>query len=404
LSAEVHESAVIGSNRRLPPLPVWRRRRARWIVAGVATVLAILAAIATRLPAAAPKTSPAPPPIPVATTVARRGDIGVYLESIGTVTPVYTAAITSQVNGRIVAVRYREGQRLKKGDALIDIDDRPYRAALQQAQGALERDRNVLAQAQMDVQRYRAAWARNAIARQTLDDQEKIVLQAKGTVKNDEGTVQLEQVQVDYCHITSPIAGRVGLRLVDPGNVVQATGNVTLAVITQMQPITVLLTISQDRLGAVLHRLSDGARLAVDAFDRIGHTQIASGTLITVDNQIDTTTGTVRARARFDNGNEALFPNQFVNARLLVEIHRGVTLLDAAAIQQNGTESYVYVIEGGVAHLRKVGVGASDRGATEVTGVAPGDVIADSNFDRLHDGAHVAVRAAPAPAAGKGAP
>ena len=217
------------------------------------------------------------PGITITSATAQKGNIGVYLDAIGTVTPVYTDSITSQVNGLVVAVHYTEGQRVSKGDPLVDIDSRPYRATLLQAQGALERDQNVLAQAQMDLERYRAAWARNAIAKQILDDQEKLVLQDEGTVKNDQGTVQFDQVQVDYCHITAPIAGRVGLRLVDPGNVVQSAGTVTLAVITQLEPITVIFTIPEDSLGQVEARLRSKAKLTVDAFDRTAQTKIASG-------------------------------------------------------------------------------------------------------------------------------
>ena len=199
--------------------------------------------------------------IAVTTATAQKGDIGVYLDAIGTVTPIYTDLITSQVNGLVVAVQYREGQRVRKGDPLVDIDSRPYRALLLQAQGVLERDENVLAQARMDLERYRAAWARNAIAKQILDDQEKLVLQDEGMVKNDLGTVQFDQIQVDYCHITSPIAGRVGLRLVDPGNVIQSAGTQTLAVVTQLEPITVIFTIPEDSLGQVQARLRRGAKL-----------------------------------------------------------------------------------------------------------------------------------------------
>ena len=224
------------------------------------------------------------PGITIASATAQKGDIGVYLDAIGTVTPVYTDSITSQVDGLVVAVHYTEGQRVSKDDPLVDIDPRPYRAMLLQAQGALERDQNVLAQAQMDLERYRAAWARNAIAKQTLDDQEKLVLQYEGTVKNDQGTVQYDQIQVDYCHITAPIAGRVGLRLVDPGNVVQSAGTVTLAVITQLEPITVIFTIPEDSLGQVEARLNAKAKLPVDAFDRTAQTKIASGALLTLDN------------------------------------------------------------------------------------------------------------------------
>jgi multidrug efflux system membrane fusion protein len=338
---------------------------------------------------------PAPPGISITTATAKKGSIGVYLDSIGTVTPVNTASITSQVMGLIVAVHYTEGQTIQKGDPLVDIDPRPYQATLLQAQGALERDQNVLAQARMDLDRYRSAWDRNAIAKQILDDQEKLVLQDEGTVKNDQGTVQYDQVQVDFCHITAPIAGRVGLRLVDPGNVVQSAGTVTLAVITQLTPITVIFTIPEDSLGQVVARLKAGAKLPVDAYDRTAQKKIATGDLLTLDNQIDTTTGTVKGRSLFGNKDDALFPNQFVNTRLLVNTLQGVTLVPASAIQQNGQASFVYVIQNDVAHMRTVKPGVSEGGVTQVSGINPGDVVANSSFDKLQDNAAVALPGEP---------
>jgi len=340
---------------------------------------------------AAKKVVPPPPKITVTTVTAKKGDIGVYLDSIGTVTPVYTASISSQVNGIVVAVHYTEGQLVRKGDPLVDIDPRPYQAMLLQAQGSLERDQNLLAQAQMDLERYRSAWARNAIAKQILDDQEKLVLQDEGAVKNDQGTVQFEQIQVEYCHITAPIAGRVGLRLVDPGNVVQSSGTATLAVITQLDPVTVIFTIPEDSLGPVEARLRKKAKLPVDAFDRTAQTKIASGKLLTLDNQIDTTTGTVKGRALFDNKNDALFPNQFVNTRLLVNTLQGVTLVPASAIQQNGQASFVYVIQDNIVHMRSIKLGATDGGVTQVDGINPGDVVANSSFDKLQDNVAVVI-------------
>jgi multidrug efflux system membrane fusion protein len=329
--------------------------------------------------------------ITVTTATARKGNIGVYLDAIGTVTPVYTASITSEVTGLVVAVHYTEGQRVNKGDPLVDIDSRPYRATLLQAQGALERDQNVLGQAQMDLERYRAALAGNAIAKQMSDDQEKLVLQDNGTVKNDQGTVQYNQVQVDFCHITAPIAGRVGLRLVDPGNVVQSAGTVTLAVVTQLEPITVIFTIPEDSLAQVQARLRQKAKLTVDAFDRTDQTKIASGVLLTLDNQIDTTTGTVKGRSIFDNKNDVLFPNQFVNTRLLVNTLQGVTLVPASTVQQNGQASFVYLIQNNVAHMRSVKPGVTDAGMTQVKGVNAGDVVANSSFDKLQDNSKVVV-------------
>jgi multidrug efflux system membrane fusion protein len=340
--------------------------------------------------------------ITVTSATAQKGDIGVYLEAIGTVTPVYTDWITSQVNGLVVAVHFKEGQLVEKGDPLVDIDPRPYQATLLQAQGALERDENLLAQAEMDLERYRDAWGRKAIAKQILDDQEKLALQDEGTVKNDRGTVQYDQVQVDFCHITAPIAGRVGLRLVDPGNVVQSGGTVTLAVITQVKPITVVFTIPEDSLGQVEAGMRKKASLTVDAFDRTAQTKIASGKLLTLDNQIDTTTGTVKGRSLFDNKNDALFPNQFVNTRLLVNTLQGVTLIPSSAIQQNGQATFVYLIQNNVAHMRSIKPGVTNGGITQVEGVSPGDVVANSSFDKLQDNTAVVVLTKPAPAATNG--
>jgi membrane fusion protein, multidrug efflux system len=341
----------------------------------------------------------APPPakITIMSAAAQKGSIGVYLDAIGTVTPVYTASITSQVTGMIVAVHYKEGQLVKKGDALVDIDPRPYRATLLQAQGTLERDQNLLAEAQMDAERYQSAWSRHSIAKQTLDDQEKVVLQDEGTVKNDSGTVQYDQVQLTFCHIVAPIAGRVGLRLVDPGNVVQSAGTVTLAVITQRDPITVIFTISEDDLGAVEARLRAGATLTVDAYDRTAQQKLATGQLLTLDNQINTTTGTVQGRAQFANQGEALFPNQFVNTRLLVNTLDGQTLIPTSAIQQNGQASFVYVIQHDTAHMRSVKPGVTNSGVTQVQGINPGDVVANSSFDKLHDKALVTITKTPQP-------
>jgi multidrug efflux system membrane fusion protein len=335
------------------------------------------------------------PPVALTVATARKGNIGVYLDAIGTVTPVYTASITSQVTGPVIAVHFKEGQIVRKGDPLVDIDPRPFQATLMQAQGTLERDQAILAQGMMDRDRYRDAWARNAIPKQTLDDQEKIVLQQAGTVKNDQGTVAFDQVQLGYCHITAPISGRVGLRLVDPGNVVQASGTVTLAVITQLQPITVIFTIPEDNLGQVQPRLRVGAKLPVEAYDRAAMKKVASGSLLTLDNQIDTTTGTVKARASFDNRDAALFPNEFVNARLLVNTLEGATIIPASAIQHNGTVSFVYLIDGDTAYQRSVTPGVTEGNNTEVTGINPGDVVADSSFDKLQDKAKVVVSKQP---------
>jgi multidrug efflux system membrane fusion protein len=333
--------------------------------------------------------------VAVTTAVAKKGNIGVYLEAIGTVTPVYTSSITAQVNGLVTAVHYVEGQIVHKGDPLIDIDPRPFQAQVLQAEGTLLRDINVLAQAKMDLERYRAAWARNAIPKQQLDDQEKLVLQDEGQVKSDQGNLQFFQVQLGWCHITAPFTGRIGLRLVDPGNVVvlsaanQINSTTSLVVITQTQPITVVFTIAEDNLSEVRARVRGGATLSVTAFDRALQAKIASGTLTAIDNQVDTTTGTVKLRATFDNTDDGLFPNQFVNTRLLVKTLQGATLVPTNAIQHNGQTSFVYAIYDGTAHMQTVKTGTVDAGMTAVENIRPGTVVATSSFERLQDNAPV---------------
>jgi multidrug efflux system membrane fusion protein len=329
--------------------------------------------------------------VAVTSAMAQKGNIGVYVDAIGTVVPVYTSSITSQVNGIVTAVHFTEGQLVRKGDPLIEIDPRPYEATLMQAQGILERDQGLLAQGQMDLARYQAAWAQNAIQKQLLDDQGKLVEQQQGTVKNDQGTVQYDQIQVDFCHIAAPITGRVGLRLVDPGNVVQANGTTVMAVITQVQPITVVFTVAEDSLGQILPGLRKRAKLTVDAYDRGDQHKLASGTLLTLDNQIDTTTGTVKARASFANKDSSLFPNQFVNARLLVNTLKGVTLIPTAAVQHNGQAAFVYVLSGNQAHLRNITVGVTNGTTAQVTGINPGDALATSSFDKLQDKTQVTI-------------
>jgi multidrug efflux system membrane fusion protein len=328
-------------------------------------------------------------PVTASAETAVKGDIGIYLNAIGTVTPVYTASITAQVTGILTAVHYTEGQIVHKGDALIDIDPRPYQAQLLAAEGALERDTNVLAQARMDLERYRAAWAKNGINKQLLDDQEKIVLQVQGTVKNDQGTVDYDRVQLAYCSIAAPITGRIGLRLVDPGNVMQANGNTVLAVIAQEQPITVVFTLAEDSLGQVQARMRKAGTLAVEAWDRAQGTRLAAGRLQSIDNQIDTTTGTVKLRAIFDNPNGALYPNQFVNTRLLVDTLSGATLIPSGAVQHNGPTAFVYVIANGTATVRTVQPEVSDGGRTAVKGLDPGEVVATSSFEKLQAGSKV---------------
>lgn len=371
-----------------------RRRIAIWVGLGIA-LIAVLLWVRHATRRAAP--TPPVPPVAVLAATAERGDLPVYIEAIGTVTALATASIASQVNGQIWRVRYTEGQLVHRGTPLIDVDPRPFQAALLQAEGALERDLQVLAQARMDLDRYRAAWAGNAIARQQVEDQVHLVRQTEGTVKNDRGLVAAARTQLAFCNITAPLAGRVGLRLVDPGNVVTAAGTTPLAVVTQTQPISVVFTVSEDDLGQLWSQPDHGTGAVVALFDRARTRQLAAGTLRTIDNQIDTTTGTVRVRAVFDNPDEALFPNQFVNTRVLVRTLRGVITLPSSAIQRDGQKTFVYAIDTGRAHVTPVTTGASADDRTQVEGIAPAARVANSSFEKLREGVPVAVVQQPPP-------
>lgn len=334
-------------------------------------------------------------PVTLTVATAQKGDIGVYRDAIGTVTPIYTASIYNQVTGVITQVHYREGQTVEKGDPLVDIDPRQYEAQVESAQGALERDTNVLAQAKMDLDRYQRAWDRKAIAKQQLDDQVKIVAQNEGLVRADQGTLDFNKVQLSYCHIVAPFTGRVGLRLIDPGNLVQSSGSTVLAVLTEVQPITVVFTLAQDYLSEVLAQRGRGVGLNVDAYDREQTKKLASGKLMALDNQIDTTTGTVKLRATFDNRDGTLFPNQFVNTRLLVRTEHGVTLIPSSAIQHNGQTAFVYVIANGIANVKNIKPGVSDHGMTAVQGINPGDQLATSSFEKLQNGSKINISKQP---------
>jgi len=330
-------------------------------------------------------------PVTITTATAEKGDIGVYLSAIGTVTALYTDSITAQATGVITAVHYKEGQFVHKGDLLIQLDARQYEAQVIEAEGVLERDQNLLAQAQMDLERYKEAWSRNAIPRQTYEDQQKIVKQDEGSVKNDQGTLRYYRLQVAYCRITSPINGRVGLRLVDPGNLVTANATTTLVIVTETVPITVVATISEDDLAEVMSQPDHGLNLPLEAWDRASQKKIATGRVTSYDNQIDTTTGTLKLRALFANRSGALYPNEFVNTRLLVKTLRDQILLPDSSIQHNGTEAFVYVIQNGKVVMRDIKTGVSNEGETAVEGVNAGEVVADSSFEKLQNGAAVVV-------------
>jgi len=330
--------------------------------------------------------------VPVSTSTVRKGDIGVYVSGLGTVTPIYTVSVTSRVQGQIVAIHYTEGQMVHKGDPLVDIDPRPYEAQLSQTEGQLAHDEALLAQARIDLDRYQTAFSRNAIAQQQVYDQEQLVKQYEGTVKNDQGVVDNAKVNLVYCHITSPIDGRVGLRLLDLGNMVQANSTTPLVVVAQLQPITVIFSIHEDYLPQIVQQLHAGQKMKVEALDPTEVKQLASGTLLTVDNQADPTTGTVKLRATFQNKDSALFPNEFVNARLLLDTQQGVNLVPTAAIQRNSQGAFVYVIKPDeTASVQPVTVGTTDGNTAAVQGVEVGQVVAVNGFDKLQDGIKVTV-------------
>jgi multidrug efflux system membrane fusion protein len=342
--------------------------------------------------AAKAKAAQQPRAVPIVTATAKKGDIGVYVEALGAVTPVYTVNVTSRVQGQVMNVYYKEGQLVRKGQPLLEIDPRPFQAALTQVEGQLEHDQALLAEARIDLDRYQQAFNRNAIAKQQLDDQTQLVKQDEGTVKNDQGLVANAQVNLVYTHITSPIDGRVGLRLVDPGNMVQANGTSPLVVVTQLTPITVIFSVAEDFLSEIQQQTRNGNKLTVDAYDRMQQTKIAQGQLLTIDNQIDPTTGTVKLRAEFANKDGALFPSQFVNVRLLVKTLHDVTLIPTPGIQRNAQGAFVYVIQDQKAAIKTVKVGTTDGNITAVEGINPGDVVAVNGFDKLQDGIPVRIQ------------
>jgi membrane fusion protein, multidrug efflux system len=338
--------------------------------------------------------------IPVSIATVQKGNMGVYINALGTVTSVYTVTVASRVVGSLTGVYYREGQIVHKDDLLAVIDPRPYQAAYLQAQGQLERDQAILANARIDLDRYHMAFSQHAIPEQTVATQQATVNQDEGTVKVDQGNLDAAKVNVDYTQIRSPIDGRVGLRTVDPGNIVPANGTTGIVTITQLQPITVIFTMAEDYISEVVPEMQKGHKMRVDALDRDNQTELAQGTVLTIDNQVDTTTGTVRVRAVFPNRDYKLFPNEFVNAKLLVRTLMGVNIIPNAAIQRNNDVAFVYVVKPDkTVQSRNIKVGTTDGNQSAVTGVATGEVVVTDGFDKLQDGTKILVRrpgAAPA--------
>jgi len=331
--------------------------------------------------------------MPVVAAKARRGDIGVYFNGLGTVTSLYTVSVKSRVDGQLMKILYNEGEIVHQGERLLEIDPRPFEAQLTQFEGLLQRDQALLDNARLDLARYQTLVKQNAAPEQQLATQQSLVAEYEGAVKNDQGQIEAAKLNITYCHIDAPITGSLGLRLVDPGNIVHASDANALLVITQVQPISVIFTIAEDQLPTVLQKLRTGKRLEVDAYDREMKNKLAQGWLATVDNQIDQTTGTVRLRATFDNQDNALFPNQFVNARLLVEEKQGVTLVPNAVIQRGSQSTYVYAVKpDSTVTVRQITVGTTEGDDSEVTsGVSPGDVVVMTGVDKLQEGSKVTI-------------
>jgi membrane fusion protein, multidrug efflux system len=375
------------------PLPE-RRRYGRRIVAGSILLLGIVVAyVQWKAPGTGPTSKGGPPPVMIGTATAAMDDIGVYVQALGTVTPVYTVSLTARVSGQITKVEYKEGQLVHTGDPLVEIDPAPFEAAVTQAEGQLARDQAQLELANINLVRETDLLKKGVISKQEYDTQVATVHQFEGAVKLDQGNLESAKVNLAYCHITSPIDGRVGLRLVDPGNIVQANGTSPLVMIAQLQPITVEFNVAEDYVPQIVGAVHGGKQLTVDAYDRGNQRKLATGTLESFNSEIDTTTGTLRLRATFKNDDDSLFPNQFVNARLLVDTHKDVTLLPNNAVQRNDNGAFVYLVQPNqTVEAKAITVITTDGNVSEVEDLEPGAVVAADSFNRIHDGAKVAIR------------
>jgi len=384
-----HESEQNGKNVQSRPTAF---RRYWWIVLLVVSVLAVGAYFYIKSGGESGQTKQTViRAIPVVTAVAKKGDIRIYITGLGSVTPLSMVTIKSRVDGQLMKVLFQEGQIVASGQLLAEIDPRPYEAQLTQATGQFARDQALLDNARLDLKRYQLLAEQDSVAKQQLDTQAALVRQYEGTVKVDQGVVDNAKLQLIYSRITAPVSGRIGLRLVDPGNIVHAADANGLAVITQMQPITVVFPISEDNLPAVLGKMKSGGRLPVDAFNRDQSQKLSTGYLLTVDNQIDPSTGTVRLRAIFANKNNELFPNQFVNARMLLDTKGDTTVVPAAAIQRSPKGTFVYIVkEDKTVSVRPVHAGSGEADFVSIDeGVSLGELVVVEGAERLREGSKV---------------
>src|SRR6185437_12045137 len=389
---DLKEASAIGPSQVAKP-----RSRRRFVVISVLILLLIAGVLWWNRQASAPQQPNAgrnAAPMSIAPEVVGKGDIGIKLNALGTVASLATVTVRTQISGYLMKIDFKEGDEVKKGDLLAEIDSRPYEATLAQAKGQLARDEAMLKGAQVDLTRYQGLAAQNAVPHQTLDTQIALVAQDQGTVEADRAAVKSAEVNLNYCRIVSPLDGRVGLRQVDQGNYVTPGDANGLVVITQLKPISVLFTVPEDNLQAISKRLQDGAVLPATALDRSGANKIADGTLQTFDSQIDPTTGTIKLRAQFPNDTESLYPNQFVNIRLLLDTHKDVTTMSTAGVQRGVPGTFVYLVNAdNTVSVRKVELGVTDGDRVEVrSGLVPGDRIVIDGADKLRDGAKIDVR------------